>query len=204
MLPWSPGGKPEREKMLAGELYYPFDAELSAARDRARRLCRLFNHSEENRADRERILKELFGELGEASLIEPPFRCDYGSFIRLGRNVFMNFDCVILDCAAVTIGDNVLFGPGVHIYGATHPTDSGIRSTLLESAKPVTVGSNVWIGGRSILCPGVTIGDHVTIGAGSVVTRDIPAGTVAVGNPCRVIRKLSAEEMVIREPIQLP
>ncbi|MBC7541494.1 MAG: sugar O-acetyltransferase, partial [Candidatus Sericytochromatia bacterium] len=138
----------------------------------------------------QRLLQDLFGHVGARIEIEPPFRCEYGSNISLGDGVYMNFDCVILDCAAVRLGNNVACGPGVHIYAATHPLTADIRVQGPELAKPVTIGNNVWIGGRAIICPGVTIGDNTTIGAGSVVTRDVPANVLAAGNPCRVVREL--------------
>jgi maltose O-acetyltransferase len=178
----------EREIMLSGGMYAPADPELTAMRLRARRLCREFNGSREDEGTRrESILHELFGALGEGAEIEPSFRCDYGSHIRAGRKLFMNFDCVILDCAWVTIGDEVLIGPGVHIYAATHPMDPDVRSSGREFAKPVTIGSRVWIGGGAIILPGVTIGDNVVIGAGAVVTKDVAAGVV-VGNPAKPVR----------------
>jgi maltose O-acetyltransferase len=121
-------------------------------------------------------------------VIQPSFRCDYGYNLLIGRNVFINYDCVFLDCNRITIGDDVQIGPAVQIYTAQHPTDAETRRSGLESALPVTVGDNVWIGGGAILCPGVTIGADTVIGAGSVVTRDLPPGVIAVGNPCRVLR----------------
>ncbi len=204
-MSWVAGDRPERDKMLGGDLYYPYEADLTAARARARRLVRLFNATDETELPRRaELLRSLCGAVGKNCYIEPPFRCDYGEYIRLGDNVFMNFDCVILDCAEVTIGDNVLMAPGVHIYAATHPVDVGTRTSLLECAKPVRIGANSWIGGRAVICPGVTIGSDVVIGAGSVVTRDIPDGTIAVGNPCRVIRTLTAEERRVRPPVVWP
>lgn len=179
--------------MLAGELYIASVPELITARKRARRLTRLFNQTtEENTAERENLLRELFGSTGDRLEIEPPFHCDYGRQIHVGDGFFMNFGGVILDCAEVRIGKNVLCGPGVHIYTATHPLDAAERLEGLELAKPVTIGNNVWIGGGAIVCPGVTIGDNTTIAAGSVVTRDIPANVLAGGNPCRVIRELTS------------
>ena len=181
----------ERERMLAGELYDPLDPELSTARRRARDLVKALNDSRDDEADRRAaLLKELFGSMGEGVWIEPPFYCDYGTNITLGDKVFFNFNCVVLDPAAVRIGSNVLFGPAVQIYTATHPLDADVRRTWREFAKPVTVGSDVWVAGGAILCPGVTVGDRTAIGAGSVVTRDVPAGVFAAGNPCRVIREL--------------
>ena len=126
--------------------------------------------------------------------VEPPFRCDYGSNIVIGGNFYANYDCVILDCALVTIGDNVLFGPGVHIYTAGHPAHPEPRNAGIEYAAPVTIGSSVWLGGRAIVAPGVTIGDNAVIGAGSVVTRDVPPWTIAAGNPCRALRAVTDED----------
>lgn len=184
--------KTEKEKMLAGELYDPFDPQLSRERLRCRELCKQLNDSrEDEQEERRRILTELLGQETDVWM-QPPFYCDYGTNISLGSKVFFNFNCVVLDVMKVTIGDNVLFGPAVQIYTATHPLSAAERRQWLESAKPITIGSDVWIGGGSIICPGVSIGDRTVIGAGSVVTRDIPADVVAAGNPCRVIRELKA------------
>lgn len=180
----------EREKMLAGELYDPLDAELAAARTRARDLLWNLNATRESDAVvRRRILEELFGTAGAGVWLQPPFYCDYGSNIHLGEKVYFNFNCVVLDVCEVRVGDRTLFGPAVQIYAATHPLDAELRKTR-ELGKPVTIGSDVWVGGGSIICPGVTIGDRSVIGAGSVVTKGIPAGVLAVGTPCRVIREL--------------
>jgi maltose O-acetyltransferase len=179
--------------MLAGELYRASDPELSAARRRARRLTRLYNRTtEEETARRLELLRELFGRIGTTVEIEPPFACDYGDNVFADDGLYVNFGCVILDCARVDIGRNVQIGPGVHIYTAHHPTDADERATGLELASPVRIGENVWIGGGSIICPGVTIGEGTSIGAGSVVVRDVPAGVVAAGNPCRVLRQLKS------------
>jgi maltose O-acetyltransferase len=183
--------KTEKQKMLAGELYLGSDPELVAERQRARRLSRLYNQTTEEEPERRReILQELFGALGPGAVIEPPFYCDYGSHITAGSAFYMNFGCVILDCCPVRIGDNVMLGPAVQIYAAYHPVDPAVRLAGPELAAPVVIGSNVWIGGAAIICPGVTIGDNTTIGAGSVVVKDIPANVVAAGNPCRVLRHL--------------
>lgn len=183
--------KTEKEKMLAGELYNASDYELIKARKNASSLTRLYNATSEQETEYKRqIISELFAKVGRNINIEPPFHCDYGSNIYVGDDFYMNFGCVILDCAVVHIGNNVLCAPSVHIYTATHPTDPEIRRSGLELAMPVTIGNNVWLGGGAIVCPGVTIGDDTTIGAGSVVTKDIPARVVAAGNPCRVIRHL--------------
>jgi maltose O-acetyltransferase len=181
----------ERERMLAGELYLSADPELAAARLRARRLLHAYNASGPDEADRRRtLLAELFGRLEGRVEIEPPFFCDYGWNIEAGDNLYMNFGCVILDCARVTFGANVLLGPAVQIYGATHPLDPELRRTGRELAAPVHIGSDVWIGGAAIVCPGVSIGSGSTIASGSVVTRDIPARVIAAGNPCRVLRSI--------------
>jgi maltose O-acetyltransferase len=180
----------ERDKMLAGELYDPLDPELAAARVRARDLCQDLNATREADEDRRRrILVELFGAGGGEVWMQPPFFCDYGSNIYLGKRVFFNFNCVVLDVCAVRIGDFTLFGPSVQIYTATHPLEAELRRTR-EFAKPIEIGSDVWVGGAAVICPGVTIGSRSVIGAGSVVTRNIPDDVFAAGNPCRVIRKL--------------
>eukprot|EP00762_Andalucia_godoyi_P006135 ANDGO_00412.mRNA.1 putative maltose O-acetyltransferase len=181
----------EREKMLAGELYQAGDPELVHMRATARRLTRAYNASTEEEAElRKRILSDLLGKTGDRITIEPPFRCDYGAHIYAGEDLYMNFGCVVLDCAEVHFGDGVMCGPNVQIYTATHPLDAGLRTAGPELARSIQIGNRVWIGGSAILCPGVSIGDNSTIGAGSVVTRNIPANVVAAGNPCRVIRDL--------------
>jgi maltose O-acetyltransferase len=183
--------KSEREKMLAGELYFAGGEELVVMRRKARRLTRLFNATTEDESDeRRRLLQALFGKIGGNFELEPPFRCDYGCFISVGENFFANFNCVILDCAPVTIGDGVLFGPGVQIYTAYHPLEPQPRRELLEAAAPVTIGDNVWIGGNAIVLPGVAIGENSVIGAGSVVTKNVPPNVVAAGNPCRVLHEI--------------
>ena len=182
--------KSEKSKMLAGELYDPLDPELAHERQRCRDLCKRLNDSREDQIEeRRRILNELFGYPNDA-WIQPPFFCDYGYYIVLGTKVFFNFNCVVLDVMRVEIGNNVLFGPSVQIYTATHPMNAEERRKWLEAAKPVSIGSDVWVGGAAIICPGVAIGDRSVIGAGSVVTRSIPADVFAAGNPCRVIRPL--------------
>jgi maltose O-acetyltransferase len=180
----------ERDKMLRGDLYDPRDPALVAARLRARRLLAAYNGSEPLSAERERLLRELVPHAGADPFIEPPFACDYGDNIALGDAFYANFGCVILDVAPVTIGHHVLLGPGVHIYGATHPLSPGMRRAGLELGAPVDIGDDVWIGGAVIVCAGVRIGAASVIGAGSVVTRDIPARVLAAGNPCRVIRAI--------------
>src|SRR6266853_5669527 len=166
----------EMEKMLAGELYDPLDPELVQARNRARNLCQDLNASRENDQEvRRQILMNLFGRGGESVWMQPPFFCDYGSNILLGQRVFFNFNCVVLDVCVVKVGDFTLFGPAVQIYTATHPMNAALRRKQ-EFAKPIAIGSDVWVGGGAVICPGVTIGSRAVIGAGSVVTKDIPDG----------------------------
>jgi maltose O-acetyltransferase len=182
----------EREKMLAGELYDPLDPELVAGRERARDLCQDLNATREGEQEKRReILKALFGQGGDEVWMQPPFFCDYGTNIRLGKKCFFNFNCVVLDVCLVTIGDHTLFGPAVQIYTATHPMNAELRRTQ-EAGKPITIGSDVWVGGGAIICPGVTIGSRTVIGAGSIVTRDVPEGVFAAGNPCRAVREITA------------
>src|SRR5580693_6411994 len=184
----------EKEKMLAGELYNPLDSELVRARELARDLCHDLNATREwDQEARRSILKALFGAGGESVWMQPPFFCDYGSNILLGERVFFNFNCVVLDVCRVTVGDFTLFGPAVQIYTATHPLNAELRRKQ-EYAKSIEIGSDVWVGGGAILCPGVKIGSKSVIGAGSVVTRDIPDGVFAAGNPCRVIREITQQE----------
>jgi maltose O-acetyltransferase len=180
----------EKEKMLAGERYDPLDPELVRDRCRARDLCQDLNATREaDQERRRRLLKELFGKGGDSVWMQPPFYCDYGSHILLGERVFFNFNCVVLDVCRVTIGDFTLFGPAVQIYTATHPWDAALRRQQ-EFGKPIDIGSDVWVGGGAIICPGLKIGARSVIGAGSVVTRDIPEGVFAAGNPCRVLREI--------------
>jgi maltose O-acetyltransferase len=184
--------KSEREKMLAGEPYLGFDPALLAERTRAKRLLREYNRTTEEEMERRaELLGELLGRAGKNVWIEPPFFCDYGTFLELGDNVYLNANCVVLDCNWVRIGDNTKFGPAVQIYAAYHPVDAAERIKGPEFAAAVTIGRNVWVGGGAILLHGVSVGDNTTIGAGSVVTRDIPANVLAVGNPCRVVRHLA-------------
>jgi maltose O-acetyltransferase len=181
----------ERQKMLEGELYDPLDPELVAAREHARDLCQALNATREAQQDeRRRILRELLGKGGESVWMQPPFFCDYGSNIELGHRVFFNFNCVVLDVCRVRIGDFSLFGPAVQIYTPMHPLNAELRRRQ-EFGKPIEIGSDVWVGGGAIILPGVRIGSRAVIGAGSVVTRDIPDGVFAAGNPCRVIREIT-------------
>ena len=185
--------KTEKEKMLDGELYLATDLELTQMNITALDLLYEFNHSHPQELQkRQDIIIQLFDRVGKNFTIRPPFYCDYGCNISAGDNLYINYDCTILDCNRVDIGNNVLIAPKVQIYTAHHPIDLDTRLTTKELASPITIGDNVWLGGGSIICPGVTIGDGVTIGAGSVVTHDIPNNVVAVGNPCRVIKSLTA------------
>jgi maltose O-acetyltransferase len=170
----------ERDKMLAGEPYDPLDPELVAARTRARDLCQDLNATREADTEGRRgILRALFGRGGESVWIE------------LGERVFFNFNCVVLDVCRVRVGDFTLFGPAVQVYTPLHPMDAALRRRE-EFGKPVEIGSDVWVGGGAMILPGVTIGSRAVIGAGSVVTRDVPGGVFAAGNPCRAIRRIEA------------
>ncbi len=189
--------KTEREKMLAGELYVAADAELFALSQRGRVFMQRFNQlPPDQRAERQALIREWLGAAGENVWIEPPFFCDYGAHLYLGNNVYFNTNCVILDSNTVQIGNSTWLGPSVQIYTATHPIDAAERIKGPELAFPIRIGDNVWVGGGSIICPGVTIGANTTIGAGSVVTKAIPANVLAVGNPCRVIRDLPIKQEV--------
>jgi maltose O-acetyltransferase len=184
----------EKENMLNGELYDAADPELVAERERARALTRRFNETTEAEPEEwRRLLHELLGAHGDEYVIEPPFRCDYGYNIRVGENFFANFDCVVLDVCPVEIGRNCQIGPGVHIYTATHPLDAAERIAGPEYGKPVTIGDDVWICGRAVVNPGVTIGDEAVIGSGAVVTEDVPDGVVVQGNPAEVVIELDED-----------
>jgi len=183
--------KTEKEKMLDGELYYPGDKELAKDRARARVLVRSFNETNEVEEEKRMAkLKELFGSTGERIYIESNFRCDYGYNIHVGENFYANFDCTILDGGRVTIGKNCMVAPGVHIYTNTHPVNAEERITEIEYTKSVTIGDNVWIGGRAVINPGVTIGNNVVIASGAVVTKDVPDNVVVGGNPAKIIKQI--------------
>jgi maltose O-acetyltransferase len=182
-----------RELMLAGELYDPLDPELADLRRRARDLCFDLNRTRDGEeATRRPILLELFAAGGDSVYLEPPFYCDYGVHIELGERVFLNFNCVILDVCRVRIGNYTFIGPAVQIYTPLHPLDAALRRHQ-EYGSPVEIGDDVWIGGGAIILPGVRIGSRTVIGAGSVVSRDIPDDVLAVGNPCRVVRRIDGE-----------
>lgn len=179
----------EREKALAGEWYDCLDPGLEADRQDAKELIRLHNRADAA-PDREAILRRLLGHIGTASIVEPPFYCAYGRNIYIGDHVFLNVLCTILDCNEVRIGDHVMVGPAVHIYTAAHHLQAEPRNRGLEVARPIVIEDDVWIGGSAVLLPGVRIGRGAVVGAGSVVTHDVPADTVAAGNPARAIREI--------------
>lgn len=183
--------KTEREKMVNGEFYNAGDDELVKDRLHARKLTRLFNQTLETEVPkRTEILKELFGSTGDRFYLEPNFRCDYGYNIHLGENFYANFDCIILDICEVRIGANCFMAPGVHIYTAAHPLNPYERNSGIEFGKPVTIGDNVWIGGGTIINPGVKIGNNVVIASGSVVTKDVGDNVVVGGNPAKFIKEI--------------
>lgn len=181
--------------MLAGELYRSADPELVADTRRAQHVLTRYNAtSDEETGKRVTLLRELLGSFGDATVIRPLFACDYGYNIRLGRNAFINFNCVFLDCAPIEIGDNLQMGPAAQLYTAAHPLETDVRRSGLEYARPIRIGNDVWIGGGAIILPGVTIGDRSVIGAGSVVVRDVPAAKVVAGNPARILRDLEGSK----------
>jgi len=178
----------EKEKMIQGELYNAGDKELVKDRKRARELTDRFNMPGTPRRERKEVIQSLLGSTKDHFYIEPTFKCDYGYNIHIGENFFANFDCIILDVNEVFIGDDCMFGPRVQIFSATHPTDIKTRATGLELGKKVYIKNNVWVGGGSIIMPGVTIGNDAIIGAGSVVTKDVPDKAIVAGNPAKIIR----------------
>ncbi|MEO6452906.1 MAG: sugar O-acetyltransferase [Ginsengibacter sp.] len=182
--------KTGKQKMLEEELYDAGDQELMQMRINARTLMQAYNQTVFDKQQREILLQKLLGKIGKNIDIQTPFYCDYGCHIEVGDNFFANFNCVFLDCNFIKMGNNVFLGPNVQIYTAHHPILASERIKGPELASPVAIGDNVWIGGGSIICASVTIGDNTTIGAGSVVVKNIPANVVAVGNPCRPIKKL--------------
>jgi maltose O-acetyltransferase len=180
-----------KDRMLRGELYIADDPVIQADQARTADLLERYNatrHSEQE--ERDRILRELLGEMGEGVVIRPTFRCDYGTYISIGARTFVNFDCVMLDVAPIRVGESCQLATKVQLLTATHPVDPEPRRLGWEFAEPITIGDNVWLGGGAIVCPGVTIGDDTVVGAGSIVTRDLPAGVVAYGNPARVAREI--------------
>lgn len=194
----------EKEKMIAGKVYNSQDSELVAALNKSKSLCRQYNNLDfSNVAARKVIIDELLQEEHNDGycVFTSPFWCDYGFNVKVGKNFYSNHNLVILDCAEVTFGDNVFVGPNCGFYTAIHPIDAHQRNTGIELAKPIKVGSDVWFGGGVTVLPGVTIGNNVVIGAGSVVVKDIPSGVVAVGNPCKPIRKITeADKLDLDDP----
>ena len=194
----------EKEKMIAGKVYNSQDSELVAALNKSKSLCRQYNNLDfSNVAARKVIIDELLQEEHNDGycVFTPPFWCDYGFNVKVGKNFYSNHNLVILDCAEVTFGDNVFVGPNCGFYTAIHPIDAHQRNTGIELAKPIKVGSDVWFGGGVTVLPGVTIGNNVVIGAGSVVVKDIPSGVVAVGSPCKPIRKITeADKLDLDDP----
>lgn len=181
----------EKEKMIRGELYLANDAVLVQERINARRLTRLYNETTETEQEkRTEILRELFGSAGNNIYIEPTFRCDYGYNIHVGENFYANFDCIMLDVCEIRIGKSCFIAPGVHIYTATHPLNPYERISGAEFGKAVTIGDNVWIGGRAVINPGVTIGNNVVIASGAVVTKDVPDNVVVGGNPAKILKEI--------------
>ncbi len=177
--------------MLAGDLYIADDPELAAESRHAAKLAELFNTSDPaDPQTRLAVLRELVGSLGEGAEIRPPLRCDYGYQIHIGARTFINYGAVFLDVATITIGEDVQVGPNVQFLTATHSVEAAARRAKWESAKPITIGDNVWLGGGAIILPGISIGENTVVGAGAVVTKDLPANVIAVGNPARVIRPL--------------
>ena len=188
--------KSEKEKMLNQEYYICWDEELTEERERAKDLLFEFNKLKPSeRKERNQIIKKLFHTVGENAWIESPFNCDYGYNITIGDNFYANTNCTILDCAKVTIGNNVLIGPNVSLYTPNHAIDADERKAGYERSLPITIGHNVWIGGSVTIVPGVTVGDNAIIGAGSVITKDIPANVIAAGVPCKVIRPITEEDV---------
>ena len=186
-----------RERMLRGELYLADDPQLIAEMGRAQALlARLDTTAHDARDERARLLRELLGSVGDGVVVRPGFRCDYGTHIAIGAGTFVNYDCVMLDCAPITIGAACQIATAVQLLTPTHPVDPRPRRAGWEAAAPITLGDNVWLGGGAIVCPGVTIGEDTVVGAGAVVTRDLPAGVVAVGNPARVLREIGEADRV--------
>jgi maltose O-acetyltransferase len=186
-----------KERMLRGELYVADDPDIAADFARGQALVERYNRTTNDEQDeRARILRELLGHVGDGVTIRPPFHCEYGSLVRIGDGTFFNFDCLMLDVAPVTIGTACQIASRVQFLTATHPIDPGPRRSGWESAAPIVIGDNVWLSGGVIVCPGVTIGDDTVVGAGAVVTRDLPAGVLAVGTPARVLREIGERDRI--------
>lgn len=186
-----------KERMLRGDLYLADDPELTADMGRAQELLERYNATPHAAQDeRDRLLRALLGEVGEGVVVRPPFRCDYGSQIAIGARTFVNYGCVLLDVAPIRIGSACQLATGVQLLTATHPVDPEPRRLGWEYGAPITIGNNVWLGSGALVCPGVTIADDTVVGAGAVVTKDLPAGVVALGNPARVSREIGEEDRI--------
>ena len=186
-----------KARMLRGELYRTMGEEIATDQARAQELLERYNASRHSEHDlRAQLLRELLGEVGESVTIRPPFQCDYGSHITIGAGTFVNFGCVMLDVAPIRIGRTCQIATGVHLVTATHPVDPEPRRQGWESAESITIEDNVWLGSLVVVCPGVTIGENTVVGAGAVVTRDLPAGVVALGVPARVQREIGEADRV--------
>lgn len=193
-MEWGVAEMTEKEKMLAGMYYNANDIQLVDDRARCKDLCHAFNQLKPSAiAEQQDVIRRLLGKTAESFTITAPFWCDYGYNIEVGRDFYVNHNCVILDVAKVTFGDHVFIAPNCGFYTAGHPLDPAVRNSGLEFGYPITIGNNVWIGGGVQVLPGVTIGHDTVIGAGSIVVKDIPDGVIAVGNPCRVIRAIDMD-----------
>lgn len=185
----------EYEKMMAGLAHQPYSQELKSMRRKAREILFEFNRTHPNDDDKQNALvQQLFGKADETTSLNAPFHCDYGVNIRVGKNFFANYHCVMLDNGGIIIGDNVMFAPNVSLYTVGHPLDVTLRNEAWEQTAPITIGNNVWLGGNVVILPGVTIGDNTVVGAGAVVTKSLPANVLALGNPCRVIREITEQD----------
>ena len=186
-----------KERMLRGELYVADDPDLAADHARAQRILDRYNATgHDEQAERDELLRDLLGSVGEGVVVKPAFRCDYGTYVSIGDGSFLNYDCVMLDIAPIAIGARCWLASCVQLLAATHPIDPIPRRDGWEYGAPITLADNVWLGGGVIVCPGVTIGEHTVVGAGAVVTRDLPAGVVAYGNPARVVREIGERDRV--------
>lgn len=185
----------EYEKMMAGLAHLAMSPELKNMRREAREILFEFNRTSPNDDETQnKLIRKLFGQADETTSINAPFHCDYGINIKVGKNFFANYHCVMLDNGGITIGDDVMFAPNVSLYTVGHPLDVELRNEGWEQAKSITIGNNVWIGGSVVILPGVTIGDNVVVGAGSVVSTDLPNNVLAFGNPCRVVREITEQD----------
>lgn len=185
----------EREKMISGEMYDPSDEQLVKDREAAKIFCKEYNLTDDTNYDlRKKMIQNFLGKTGDKLHVESNFRVEYGYNIEIGENFYSNYDCLLLDICPIIIGDNAMLAPGVHIYSATHPLDPKERNSGKEYGKPVKIGNNVWIGGRSVIAPGVTLGDNVVVAAGSVVTKSFPDNVVIGGNPAKIIKYIEIKE----------